>query len=244
MIARIQRRPTALAALAALAHLGVAHGADTAPPLAQMLSTVTITGQSSGNDYRTTDSGTFTKTDTPLKEIPASVTVVPSQLMKDQAMQSLADVIRYVPGALAHQGEGNRDEFIFRGIGSSANLYVDGIRDDAQVFRDLYNLDRVEVLKGAAGMIFGRGAGGVLNRVTKKPLFGHVGEASLTLGSHDQLRGTIDLGGLAGQTIAWRLNAVGEKADSFRNGADMKRHAVNPTLTWRPDAGGALTLGY
>ena len=244
MNARAKKNPIALAVLAALAHLGAAHAADAEPPAQQTLQKVTITGQSIGNEYRATDSGTFTKTDTPLKEIPASITVVPAQLMKDQAMQSLADVIRYVPGALAHQGEGNRDEFIFRGIDSSANLYVDGIRDDAQVFRDLYNLERVEVLKGAAGMIFGRGAGGVLNRVTKKPVFGHVGEASLTLGSHDQVRGTVDVGGRAGETVAWRLNAMGEKDDSFRNGADMKRYAVNPTLTWRPDAQSALTVGF
>lgn len=239
------RKPLSVAVLVALASMGTAQGAAAEPTAATTtLQQVTITGQPAGSDYRTTESATFTKTDTPLKEIPASVTVVPAQLMKDQAMQSLADVVRYVPGALAHQGEGNRDEFIFRGIGSSANLYVDGIRDDAQVFRDLYNLDRVEVLKGAAGMIFGRGAGGVLNRVTKKPIFGHVGEASLTLGSHDQFRGTVDVGARAGETIAWRLNAMGEKAGSFRDGADMKRYAVNPTLTWRPDTQSSLTVGF
>jgi catecholate siderophore receptor len=194
--------------------------------------------------YRATRSATFTKTDTPLKEVPASVTVVPAELMKDQAMQSLADVIRYVPGALAHQGEGNRDEFILRGIGTSANLYVDGIRDDAQVFRDLYNLERVEVLKGAGGMIFGRGAGGVLNRVTKKPVFGRIAEADFTLGSHSQLRGTVDVGNKLGDAAAWRLNAMAESADSFRTGADLKRTAVNPTITLMPSSATMVTLGY
>jgi catecholate siderophore receptor len=158
--------------------------------------------------YRATRSATFTKTDTPLKEVPASVTVVPADLMKDQAMRSMADVIRYVPGALAHQGEGNRDEFILRGIGTSANLFVDGIRDDAQVFRDLYNLERVEVLKGAGGMIFGRGAGGVINRVPKTPTFDHVGEASATVGSWGQLRGTLDVGDKFSDSAAWRLNTM------------------------------------
>ena len=237
------RKPIALAVLAAFGHLGAAYGAGEGPA-DQTLPTVTVTGGSTDKDYHPTESSTFTKTQTPLKEIPASVTVVPAQLMKDQAMQSLADVIRYVPGAQAHQGEGNRDEFIFRGIGTSANLYVDGVRDDAQVFRDLYNLERVEVLKGAAGMIFGRGAGGVLNRVTKKPVFAPVGEASLTLGSHDQIRSTVDVGGKASDTVAWRLNAMAEKADSFRDGADMNRYALNPTVTWLAGPRTAVTLGY
>lgn len=204
---------------------------------------VTVTGAPSGRDYRVTESATFTKTDTPVHNLPASITVVPGQLMKDQAMQSLADVIRYVPGALAHQGEGNRDEFIFRGIGSSANLYVDGIRDDAQVFRDLYNLEQVDVIKGAPGMIFGRGAGGVLNRVTKRPLFDHADEVSFTAGSHGQLRSTADLGGRMSGEVAWRLNAMAEDSNSFREGVGMNRYAVNPTLAWHPDTETSLTLG-
>lgn len=239
---RTRGTPVVPALLAALGTITSARGADTAPPF-DPAQTVTITGHVEPAEYRVNRTATFTKTDTPLKEIPASVSVVPAQLMKDQAMQSLADVIRYVPGALAHQGEGNRDEFILRGIGTSANLYVDGVRDDAQVFRDLYNLERVEVLKGAGGMIFGRGAGGVLNRVTKKPVFGHVGEASVTLGQYDQLRATVDLGGTASDTVAWRLNAMGEKANSFRDGAELSRHAFNPTVTLRPGTRTAITLG-
>lgn len=239
----IRMKPAAFAVISVFAASGLTHAADAT------LSQINVQDQAERADgpvdgYRATRSSTFTKTDTPLKEVPASVSVVPAQLMKDQAMESLADVIRYVPGALAHQGEGNRDEFIFRGIGSSANLYVDGIRDDAQVFRDLYNLERVEVLKGAGGMIFGRGAGGLLNRITKKPVFGHVGEATLTLGQYNQLRGTADLGGKLGDSAAWRLNVMGEGADSFRDGGDLKRYAINPTLTLLPGTRTTLTLGY
>src|SRR3978361_1225974 len=136
MTFRTRTNPMALAALAALS-TSAAHTAE------QTMPQVTVREQAERacgpvEGYRATRSSTFTKTDTPLKEVPGSVSVVPAQLMKDQAMQSLSDVIRYVPGALTPQGEGNRDEFIFRGIDSSANLFVDGIRDDAQVFRDLY----------------------------------------------------------------------------------------------------------
>src|SRR5258705_6764624 len=115
--------------------------------------------------------------------------------MKGQAMENTGGVFRSVAGVLMHQGEGNRAPAVIRGTSTTADFYVDGVRDDAQVFRDLYNLERVEVLKGPGGMAFGRGgAGGVVNRVTKRPVFGHIGEASVTLGSWSQLRGTIDLG--------------------------------------------------
>ncbi|TBR14263.1 MAG: TonB-dependent siderophore receptor [Rugosibacter sp.] len=237
-------KPVAIAVITTFGAAGLTHAADaTLPQVNVQDQTERADGPVAG--YCATRSATFTKTDTPLKEVPASVSVVPAELMKDQAMQNLADVIRYVPGATAHQGEGNRDQFILRGISTSADLYVDGIRDDAQVFRDLYNLERVEVLKGTGGMIFGRGgAGGVLNRVTKKPVFGHVGEASVSLGSHSQLRGTVDLGGKINDTAAWRLNAMAENGNSFRQGFDMKRYAVNPTVTLVPGAMTSLTIGF
>ena len=195
--------------------------------------------------YRANQSSTATKTDTPLKDVPASVTVVPAQLMKDQAMQSMGDVVRYVPGVLMHQGEGNRDQIVIRGTSTTADFYVDGVRDDAQVFRDLYNLERVEILKGPGGMIFGRGgAGGVVNRVTKKPIFDAVGAASLTLGSWDQRRLTFDLGNKLSDSGAWRLNAMYENSDSFRNGFNLERYAVNPTATFVLDSQTAVTVGY
>ncbi|HET8747424.1 MAG TPA: TonB-dependent siderophore receptor [Ramlibacter sp.] len=195
--------------------------------------------------YRASRSSTFTKTDTPLKEVPASISVVPATLMKDQAMRGMDDVLRYVPGVSVHQGEGNRDQVVLRGNSTTADFFVDGVRDDAQIFRDLYNLERVEVLKGPGGMLFGRGgAGGVVNRVTKKPVFGHVGEASLTAGSFGQLRGTVDLGEKVGDRLAWRLNAMAEHADSFRHGVDLRRAAINPVVTWAAGPATAVTVGF
>ena len=234
----------ALAASLAFAAIGLC--ASDGAVAQETLSTVNVTGHSdSDGDYRATRSATFTKTETPLKDVPASVTVVPAQVMKDQAMRSLADVIRYVPGVLAHQGEGNRDQFILRGVSTSADLYVDGVRDDAQVFRDLYNLERVEVLKGTAGMIFGRGGGGgVINRVTKQPIFGPVREASLSVGSWDQVRGTVDVGDALDDSAAWRLNAMAEHAGSFRDGVDLDRWAINPTVGLALGARSLLTLGF
>ena len=218
--------------------------------VAQALPEVTVQADAERADgpvdgYRATRSGTATKTDTPLKEVPASISVVPAQLMKDQAMQSMGDVFRYVPGTLMHQGESNRDQIVIRGNSTTADFYVNGVRDDAQVYRDLYNLERVEVLKGPAGMIFGRGgAGGVVNRVTKKPVFDRVGEASLTLGSYDQRRGTFDYGNKLGDAAAFRINGMAEGANNFVSGVDLRRWAVNPTLTYAFSGQTSLTLDF
>jgi catecholate siderophore receptor len=235
-------------ALAAMACLNLTFGVACAAEIDAPIE-VTVIGSSERPDpvagYNATRSSTFTKTDTPLKEIPASITVVPSELMQDAGMRSLADVIRYVPGANVHQGEGNRDQFILRGISTSADLYIDGIRDDAQVFRDLYNLERVEVLKGTAGMIFGRGGGGgVVNRVTKTPAFATILDGTVTVGSWQQVRATTDVGGAVNDVAAFRLNAVGESSESFRNGYDMQRLAANPTLALKLAPDTRALVGY
>ncbi len=76
---------------------------------------------------------------------------------------------RYVPGVAVHQGEGNRDELVIRGVDSSANFFVNGFRDDVQYFRDFYNAQSIEVLKGPSALTFGRGAGGgIVNRTLKE----------------------------------------------------------------------------
>jgi len=110
-----------------------------------------------------------TRTNTPLVNIPQSVTVVTKDFIRDQSFQSLTEVTRYVPGVAIHQGEGNRDELVIRGVDSSANFFVNGFRDDVQYFRDLYNAQSVEILKGPSALTFGRSAGGgLVNRTLKE----------------------------------------------------------------------------
>jgi len=249
---RFNTRPlaAAVALLFSAPHLAFAQAQSQSSRPEQTLPEVRVRAEAERADgpvdgYRATRSGTFTRTDTPLKDVPASVSVVPAQLIKDTAMQSLGDVFRYVPGTLMHQGEGNRDQIILRGTSTTADFYVDGVRDDAQVYRDLYNLERVEILKGPGGMAFGRGgAGGVVNRVTKKPAFGHVGEASATIGSWNRLRGTVDIGEKINDAAAWRLNLMVENSDSFRDGVDLKRWAINPTVLLALSPQTSLLLGY
>src|SRR5262249_16775555 len=113
-----------------------------------------------GTDYRTLTVSSATKTLTPLRDVPQSITVVTQEQIRDQQLMSLGDVVRYTPGVTAHQGENNRDQIIIRGTSSSADFFLNGVRDDVQYYRDLYNLERVEILRGPNAMIFGRGGGG------------------------------------------------------------------------------------
>src|SRR6201999_2151392 len=99
---------------------------------------------------------------------------------------SIGELVRYQPGLTAHQGENNRDEIVFRGNNSSSSFFIDGVRDDVQYYRDLYNADRVEILRGPNAMIFGRGGGGgVFNRVTKEAIFAPLRNFTIVGGSYD-----------------------------------------------------------
>ena len=175
-----------------------------------------------------------TKTTTPLRDVPQAVSVVSSALIADQRMSSMADVTRYMPGVGFAQGEGNRDTPILRGNSSTSDFFVDGVRDDVQYFRDVYNVDRVEALKGPNAMIFGRGGvGGVINRVTRQADWGQSREASLQFGSWDNKRFTADVGRGLNESAALRATALYENSDSYRDGAGVERYGFNPTVAFR-----------
>ncbi len=181
--------------------------------------------------YSTARSRTATRTDTPLRDVPQSATVVTRALIADQAMQNMADVVRYVPGITMGQGEGHRDAPTIRGQSSTADFFVDGVRDDAQYFRDLYNVERVEALKGPNAMTFGRGGGGgIINRVTKQPTWNRAAALGVELGSFDHKRTTIDLNGPLAARAALRLSGLHENSGGFRQGARLERLGVNPEV--------------
>jgi len=195
--------------------------------------------------YGEEDTSTATRTDTPLRDVPQSVTVITDDLIQDQAMRSMADVVRYVPGVSMGQGEGHRDAPTLRGNSSTADFFVDGVRDDVQYFRDLYNAERVEVLKGPNAMIFGRGGGGgVINRVTAWADWSPQRELALTIGAHEQYRGEIDLGGALGGGAALRFNGVYEQAQSYRDFVQLERWGANPTAAFQLSDNTVLRVGY
>ncbi len=204
--------------------------ADDAAAEPTQLPKVTVIGEQETDGYLADRSRTATRTDTPLIDVPQSVSIVTRDLIQDQSMQSLADVARYVPGAGMAQGEGNRDTIILRGNSSTSDFFVDGVRDDVEYFRDLYNVDRVEALKGPNAMIFGRGgAGGVINRVTRQANWDSVREVTLQGGSWDNRRATFDVGGAANDAVALRVTGMVEDSDSYRDGVELERQGINPT---------------
>ncbi len=167
--------------------------------------------------------------------IPQSIFVATKEYIRDQNFQSVTDITRYVPGVAVHQGEGNRDELVIRGVDSSANFYVNGFRDDVQIFRDLYNAQSVEIIKGPAALTFGRAAGGgILNRTLKEADGTRIYEVTGQTGSYGDRRVTLDAGQAINETFAARLNAMYEASDTFRDFGHLERYGINPTFTWTP----------
>ena len=225
--------------LAGHAGLGMAQQApsNTLPP-------ITVTGTAEA-PYTVKKTVTATKTDTALIDTPQSITVVTKEQIRDQSSQGLAEALRYVPGVGFAQGEGNRETPIFRGVSTTGDFYVDGVRDDMQYYRDLYNIESVEVFRGPNAMIFGRGAsGGLINRVTKTPGWTPQYGGSVTFGSYSNKRITADLNQPLSDTLAFRVNALYEDSDSYRHGVTLERKGINPTLAWKLAPRTLVTVGY
>jgi len=186
-----------------------------------------------------------TKTNTPLVNIPQSLTVLTKEYIRDQNFQSLTEVTRYVPGVAIHQGEGNRDELVIRGVDSSANFYVNGFRDDVQYFRDLYNAQSIEILKGPSALSFGRSAGGgLVNRTLKEADGTRVYNATTQIGSYGDRRVSLDAGQAVNENVAVRLNAFYEDSDTFRDYGHLERYGINPTVTLKPSDDTKIKLSY
>ena len=204
-------------------------------PVVTTLPSIQITATKTASRYLATSSVTATKTNTLLRDVPQSISVITEGIIKDQSIRSLGDAVRYIPGIGVSQGEGNRDALIFRGNRSTGDFFVDGIRDDVQYYRDLYNIERVEVLKGANGMIFGRGgSGGVIYRVTKQAGWDPIREFSFQGGSFNLKRMTADVNHAINEHVAFRVNGLFEDAGSFRNGVESQRLGISPTVTIKP----------
>ncbi|UXI66250.1 TonB-dependent receptor [Tahibacter amnicola] len=188
---------------------------------------------------------TATKTETPVQDVPQAVAIVTEELIDDQAMKGMADVVRYVPGVQMAQGEGHRDAPILRGSASTADFFVNGVRDDVQYFRDLYNIERVDVLKGPSGVIFGRGnSGGLINRITKQADGTGRRELTLTLGDRDNRRMTFDHDQSLGDAAAFRITGLYENSESYRAFNQVDRRAINPTATFDVSDRTAVAAGY
>lgn len=219
-----------------------AYAADAGEPKSATLPSVRVTAEGP-LDYKAEVAATA-RTDTPLRDVPQSISVLTRQTLDDLNTQSIGEAVQYVPGVGTAQGEGNRETPIIRGSSSTGDFFLDGMRDDVQYYRDLYNIERLEVLKGPNGAAFGRGGvGGLINRVSKEARFDPVRDVTLQLGSHDNRRTTVDLGQGLTETFALRVNGMYEDSDSYRDGVTLERYGVNPTVTWRPGEDTKVSFG-
>lgn len=206
----------------------------------------TVNRGTSGIDgYIAEGTSTATKTNTPLLDIPQTITVITEDFAEDTGSLTLGQALLYVPGVTVQQGEGHRDQVTIRGQETNADFFTNGVRDDIQYFRDLYNVEAVEVLKGSSAIVFGRGgAGGVINRVTKEANFERTFEGTATLGSYDKRYFTADVGNKISENFAIRLNAMYENSEGFRDHYEVERVGINPTATFKFSKNTKLKASY
>ena len=191
--------------------------------------TIVVTGDRIQYGVRATS--TATKTDTDVRNIPQAMTVISSGQIADQQLRSVADLLTFVPGASYGSGEGNRDQLVLRGNASTADFFIDGVRDDVQYFRDFYNVDRVEILKGPNAMIFGRGGGGgIVNRVLKRPSLTAYRSLTASADGFGGARFDRRHRSAARRHRRARVNGLYEDSGSFRRHVDVKRYGINPTI--------------
>ena len=186
------------------------------------------------------------KTPTPIVDVPQSAQITTGAEIFDRGFDEIGDIIRYTPGVNTSQGEGHRDAIVIRGIRSTADFFVDGVRDDVQYYRSLYNLDQVEVLRGPNSLLFGRGGtGGVINRVTKKASIGEeFGSFGVTGDSFSQSYGAFDYNFNLGPNSALRFNAHADKLDGDRDFMDGDRFGFNPSLRVKLSPRTTMDLSY
>jgi catecholate siderophore receptor len=233
----------ALACGAASARAAEPAAESVAAAAAAAATDIVVTGQRVEYDVRATT--TATKTATGIRNIPQALTTVSEAQIEDQQLRSIADLLNFVPGASYGSGEGNRDQIVLRGNSSTADFFIDGVRDDVQYFRDFYNVDRVEVLKGPNAMIFGRGGGGgIVNRVLKRPSLSAYRQLTASGDGFGGFRLTGDLDQPLSASAGVRLNAMYEDGDSFRRHVDLKRYGINPTAAILAGPGTRIDLSY
>jgi catecholate siderophore receptor len=220
-------KPSLLLAMTTLFHSAHAEKAQ------QVLPEVNVKTQAEDEPaYKADTAGTGLKFEAPIRDIPQSISVVKEALVKSQNAFNLRDALKNVSGLTLAAGEGGRtgDSITIRGFSANSDTYLDGAKENGQYFRDTFFIERVEVLKGASSVLFGRGStGGVINPIAKKPLKYRHAEGDFTYGAYDFKRGTIDVGTPVNDWLAFRFNGLYQEADSFRDTNFTNRWGIAPT---------------
>jgi catecholate siderophore receptor len=242
----MSRFPSRLLGTAALSMILVsqaatAQDADAAADSDYVQDAVVVVGQ-----YLYADQVNALKSPTPIIDVPQSLSIVTADQILAQGFDSIGDIINYTPGVSTSQGEGHRDAVVFRGVRSTADFFIDGVRDDVQYYRPLYNLEQVEVLRGPNALLFGRGGtGGILNRVTKKA---QIGEAftgyQASVDSFGAYGLQIDSNFEISDAAAFRINAMYDGLENHRDFYDGDQIGINPTARFELSPKTTLDLSY
>jgi catecholate siderophore receptor len=192
------------------------------------------------------DQVTALKTPIPIIDVPQTLSIITDEDIRRQGFRDIGDIVRYTPGVNTSQGEGHRDSVVFRGVRSTADFYLDGVRDDVQYYRSLYNLEQVEILRGPNALLFGRGGtGGIINRVTKKAVlndaFGSFDMGTDTFGAFDF---AVDYNVQTSKNSALRINFHSDTLENHRDYYDGDRYGFNPTLRVQISPQTTLDLSY
>ncbi|MBD2346216.1 TonB-dependent siderophore receptor [Anabaena subtropica] len=199
------------------------------------------------DSYRIPTASTATKTDTPLRDVPQAIQVIPQQVLQDQQVRRLNEALKNSPGVIADNSERSAFEgFTIRGF-SNRNIIRNGLRDDTNITSNINteNIEQIEVLRGPASVLFGQGgAGGTINIVTKKPQSTPFYSIEATIGSFDTYGGSIDITGPLNEekTVLYRLNAAASTTDTFVDFFERERYFIAPSLTWLIGQNTELTL--
>jgi len=186
------------------------------------------------------------KTPVEVIDVPQTVSIVTDEDIRKQGFRQVGDIIRYTPGVNTSQGEGHRDAVVFRGVRSTADFYQDGVRDDVQYYRSLYNVEQVEILRGPNALLFGRGGnGGILNRVTKKAVVGeNFGSFDFGIDSFGGSDLAADYNVETGTNTALRFNIHSDALENHRDHYDGDRLGFNPTMRVELSPATTLDLSY
>jgi catecholate siderophore receptor len=179
-------------------------------------------------------------------DLPQTVNVIPRDLFVLQGARSIEDALLNVAGVSPSVGDGQRDQVYIRGFSAQYDQYLDGVRDEAMYFRDLSNIDRVEVLEGPSAVLYGHGsAGGIVDRISRLPTATLLGSVDVTYGTWDERRGELDLGGpLGSPALTYRFDAADEDSGGFRDQYFLQRYHVSPSVAWQATPGTRVLVQF
>ena len=205
-----------------------------------------ISAEAQAEDPRVKISSTATRTSTPVRYVPQAIDSIKTTNVADYGTNDIGDALSGIPN-VSSSADTRFDSLRIRGFDASNDFYLDGIRDDSQYKRDLHNIERVEVLKGPAAVLYGRGSqGGIVNRVSKLPEFGRRSTIEAQGGSDDLRSLYADLSTDPSENLSLRLNMGNMDENSFRDGVSGNRQLFAPSMSWQltPDLNWLVQYEY